>query len=99
MTDTDERTDHAAAIREIAYEVHNWPPMDDEEYADICFHADALAAERDALLAYAREMERRIRAGWFSSDMCGGPINLDDIDGLKAEHGVADLLADREGAI
>lgn len=56
------------------------------DLARIHIAANDLAAERDALLAYARFLESHHVSGHFD----------DEIAAMRAEHGVAHLL-DREG--
>jgi hypothetical protein len=59
MSDTT-RTDHAAAIKAKMNDLHQRGLMPGTETVDsISDAADALAAERDALLAYAKFKERQ----------------------------------------
>jgi hypothetical protein len=86
MSDTT-RTDHAAAIRGMTegYILDgNGPFAQGGGLAGIRIHVDALAAERDALRAYARALEhvaiRGAQAGEFTR--------------LRAEHDVDGLMGE-----
>jgi hypothetical protein len=94
-----EHTDHAAMIREIVDGIRGrgslpgarWryaaAPADCDQ---IDGHADALAAERDALRAYARELEGD---AWGE----GGAGMIYSVDQLRAQFGVAAIMDEPEG--
>jgi hypothetical protein len=57
------RTDHAAAIKAKMNDLHQRGLMPGTETVDsISDAADALAAQRDALIAYAEDLERMVAA-------------------------------------
>ena len=102
MSDTT-RTDHAVAIYKAAETVNRdlrpsattAPTKAAKALDSILDHADALAAERDALLAYALALESSIRRVSELSAQSGFPIVLHTrlIDDARRDAGVAELMA------